>query len=116
MLSHRPDERGSTTVEVALGLVSLLLATVTGVWLVLVVVLQARIVDTASEIARQEARGDRVAVARAEAEAPAGATVERSRDRGLAVVTVRLDARPLGAGPAVPLQARARVLLEPGER
>lgn len=115
-MTHRPGERGSTTIEVALGLVSLLLAATAGVWLVLVVILQARIVDTASEIARQEARGDRAAIARAEAQAPAGAVVSRDREQGLAVVTVRLAARPLGAGPSVPLQARARVLLEPGER
>lgn len=110
------DQRGGATIEVALGLVSLLLATAAGVWLVLLVVLQARIVDTASEVARQEARGDRAAVARAEAAAPSGAVLSRSREEGLAVVTVRLSARPLGAGPGVPLTARAQVLLEPGER
>ncbi|NNG20906.1 hypothetical protein HJ590_15335 [Naumannella sp. ID2617S] len=109
------SEHGSSTVELAVGLIAILLGAAAGVWLVLVVVLQIRVVDTAAEIARQEARGDRAAVSRAEAGAPSGASISRGRQDGLATVTVRLAVRPLAALPAVPLSSTARVLLEPGE-
>jgi hypothetical protein len=113
-MSARRADRGMVTVELALALISLTLATVAGLWLVWVVGQQIRCVDTAGEVARQLARGDRPAAERAVADRPAGSRVMTRSDEGDAVVLVRLTARPFGALPAVPLTAEARVALEPG--
>ena len=65
---------------------------------------------TANEVARQAARGDAAAVARASADAPAGASVTTRRTGGAVVVEVRWEA-PLG--PVTwPLSASAQVLEE----
>lgn len=65
---------------------------------------------TANEVARQQARGDAAAVARASADAPVGARVEIGREGGATVVSVSLDAGVLAW--RVPLVARARVIDE----
>ncbi|MDN5763568.1 MAG: hypothetical protein L0H41_14795, partial [Microlunatus sp.] len=75
-----------------------------------------RCIDTAAEVARQAARGDQAAVARARKEAPAGTKVRISASEALVRVEVRVVARPLASGlVAVPLVARAEVVPEPGE-
>lgn len=107
-------ERGMVTVELAMGIVSLLLITTAAMSMVWVIGQQVRCVDTAGEVARQLARGDRAAADRAAAARPAGATVTTARQGADAVVEVRLTARPLGILPGVPLTARAHVALEPG--
>lgn len=66
---------------------------------------------TANEVARQAARGDVEAVARATADAPTGATVTSRRSGGTVVVEVRWEA-PLGLA-TWPLVAGAQVLEEP---
>ncbi|MFP5416496.1 MAG: TadE family type IV pilus minor pilin [Actinomycetes bacterium] len=64
----------------------------------------------ANEVARQAARGDSAAVARASADAPAGAEVSSRREGGTVIVEVRCAVR---IGPARwPLAARAAVLEE----
>ncbi len=111
----RSDERGMVTAE--LGLASLLLAValVVVVWVVSVLALLARCQQAAWEVARQEARGDRVAAQRARAEAPAGAGIGVSRRSGQVWVVVELAAQPWTDWlPAVPLSARAVASLEPG--
>lgn len=65
---------------------------------------------TANEVARQLARGDSVAVARATADAPPGARVTSRREADAVVVEVRWEA-PLGVA-SWPLVARAHVLAE----
>ena len=95
-------------------LIGLMLATMVGVWFLWVFGQQIRCVDTAREVARQLARGDDAAAQRAAAAAPAGSSVDSSRNGSEAVVTVRLSARPFAQLPAVPLQATAQVALEPG--
>lgn len=65
---------------------------------------------TANEVARQAARGDSAAVARAEADAPAGAEVKRRREGGAVVVEVTWRFS-LGSA-SWPLVARAHVLEE----
>ena len=65
---------------------------------------------TANEVARQAARGDAAAMARATADAPTGAVVDTRRESGELVVEVRWEA-PLGFT-TWPLVARARVLAE----
>lgn len=114
-MSRSRADRGMVTVELALALISLSFATVAGLWLVWVVGQQVRCADTAGEVARQIARGDRPAADRAVAGRPVGAQVTTRKEDGDAVVVVRLIARPVEALPAVPLQAEARVALEPGE-
>lgn len=95
----------------AAGAVMLLLC-----WGIYLMVLQVRCIDTAAEVARQAARGDRAAVATAEREAPVGAAIRIQRSPALVRVEVRVVARPLVAGLAsVPLTARAEVVPEPGE-
>lgn len=112
----RRAQRGFTTIELAIGLISLTMAAGVLVFAAQLLVLQLRCVDSATEIARQEARGDVRRVAAAEANLPPGATVHRERHGDLAQVSVELSARPWSAMPAVPLSARATRALEPGEK
>ena len=65
---------------------------------------------TANEVARQAARGDAAAVARATADAPTDAVVTHRTEGGAVVVEVRWEA-PLGVT-TWPLVARATVLEE----
>ncbi|GAB3715881.1 TadE family type IV pilus minor pilin [Mariniluteicoccus flavus] len=112
--SSRPD-RGMVTAELAMGLIALMLAVAAGIGLIGVALVQGQCWDTASEVARQVARGDRAALDRAKNDAPAGARVTIGRDADVAVVTVRATARPFGPrGPGVDLSATARVVAEPG--
>lgn len=104
------------TVELALSLVGLMLATAVSLWFVWVLGQQVRCVDTAREVARQLARGDDEAARRAARSGPRGVIVTSERRAGDAVVTVRLQARPFERLPAVPLVATAQVVLEPGVR
>ncbi|WP_300079186.1 TadE family type IV pilus minor pilin [Propioniciclava sp.] len=65
---------------------------------------------TANEVARQAARGDDAAVARAKADAPRGARVTIGEQGGVTRVTVALD---VGVGPVrVPVEASAQVIDE----
>jgi hypothetical protein len=85
-------------------------------WGIYLIVTQVRIGDTAAAVARQVARDDRAATARAEAAAPPGAVVTVDRRPQLITVTVRVTARPLAKGlVSVPLTARAEVVPEPQE-
>lgn len=107
------QERGMATAELAMA--SLLVAAVVALaaWVVLALFQLGQCQATANEVARQEARGDAAAVARASADAPPGARVSRAREGGVVVVRVELVSR-LGSVASVPLRAEARVLLEPG--
>jgi hypothetical protein len=83
-------------------------------WGIYVVVTQLRCVDAAAAVARQAARGDGTAVARAKAGAPSGATITIDKRPKAVTVTVKVRARPLGRWlVAVPLEARAEVVPEP---
>lgn len=110
----RRTQRGMVTAELAVatlaGLAVLLLLS----WGVYLMVMQIRCIDTAAEVARQAARADDAAVARATRDAPAGARVRITRSAALVRVEVRLVARPLATNlAAVPLQAAAEVVPEP---
>lgn len=84
-------------------------------WAIFLVVMQMRCIDTAGEVARQAARGDKAAVQRAKTDAPQGADVRVSTSKGLTSVQVRLTARPFAQWlVAVPLHAEAQVIAEPG--
>ena len=110
-LATRPTtEAGMVTVETAFAVI--LLALIGGVALAMagaVFVLGACQV-TANEVARQEARGDQAAVARARQDAPRGATVLTRRESGAVVTDVTVTAR---VGPVVwPIRAQATVVEE----
>ena len=103
------------TAELAVATLAALTLMVMLCWVIQVVVLQLRCVDTAAEVARQVARGDERAVRRAERDAPIGAKVTVANRGGLTKVTVELEARsPVPGLPTVPLEARAEATNEPG--
>lgn len=103
------------TAELAFASLGAALATVALAWVLTLVGLLVRCADTAAEVARQEARTDRSAVAAAIADRPAGARVEVEHRGERVLVTVVVAARPwAGWLPAVPLRATAQVVREPG--
>lgn len=108
-------ERGMVTAELALGLMVAALVAVVALWAVGVGGQQLALADVATQVARQEARGDAAAVAQIQRRVP-DAQIDVSRCDGLARVRVTLRTRPFGALPAVELTARATSLLEPGEQ
>lgn len=110
----RHDSRGMVTAELAVSTLAVLAVLTMLCWVIYVVVLQVRCMETAGEVARQAARGDRAAVRRAERDAPPGAHVQVRSGVQTTSVTVRLDARPLARWlVVVPLYAEAQVATEP---
>lgn len=105
-------ERGMVTVELALGLLAAALVALALSWVVSLVSLQTACADTASQVARQLARGDDEAAADAEGNAPAGAVVQTSTDAGRISVEVSMDASLGPVGP-VPLRGAATIAMEP---
>lgn len=102
------------TAELAFASIGAALVSVLLAWVLALMGLLVRCQDTAAEVARQEARSDRAAVARARADRPAGATISLRQDEDQVTVRVELAARPwVGWLPAVPLVASATVLREP---
>lgn len=112
---RRLRERGMVTAELAVATLAMLALLTLMCWGIYLLVMQIRIIDTAGEVARQSARGDKEAVSRARREAPAGARVQIKVSGGTARVEVQVMARPLAKGlVAVPLRAKAEVVTEPG--
>ena len=102
------------TLELALASLGATAVLVVLAWVLTVVMLLVRCQDTATGIARQEARGDHAAAARVAAAGPQGAEVETRHDQDQILVTVTLAARPWADWlPSVPLTARATVIGEP---
>jgi hypothetical protein len=105
------------TAELAVATLAALALLTMMCWGVYLVVIQLRCTDTAAAVARQVARGDQAAASRARAAAPRGATVVVQRRPSLVAVTVRVRAKPIaGWLVTVPLEARAEVVPEPGQR
>lgn len=103
--------RGMVTVEVAALSLLLTLVLVGALGVVAATFRLAECQVTANEVARQHARGDATAVARATGDRPAGSVVTVNTDGDVTHVTVACDAI---VGPArVPLEATARVVVEP---
>jgi len=102
------------TAELAFASLGAALACVLLAWVLALVGLLLRCQETAVEVARQQARGDRVAVARAMADRPTGARVAISNNGELVRVRIDLAARPWADWlPTVPLGATAAVQQEP---
>jgi hypothetical protein len=111
---RRDRDRGMVTAELAVATLAALAVLLLLSWGIYLMVMQVRCIDTAAEVARQAARGDDAAVARAKREAPAGSRVHIARSTGLVRVTVRVVAQPLARDlAAVPLHAEAEVVPEP---
>ncbi len=104
------SERGMVTVELAFAalLLAVSLAFAIMVGGAAFVLGQCQVV--ANEVARQAARGDAAGIARATADAPAGAVVERRIEGGAVVVEVTW--RFVVGDTSWPLVARAQVLEE----
>jgi hypothetical protein len=108
------DGRGMVTAELAVTTLAACAVLTMMCWGIYLVVTQVRCVDVAAAVARQAARGDAAAVAKAKAGAPPNATIVIDKGPSLVTVTVRVKARPLGRWlVAVPLEARALVIPEP---
>jgi hypothetical protein len=108
-------QRGMVTVELAVAILAALLFMIMLCWGIYLVVVQLRLIDVASEVARQAARGDRAALARAESRAPLHSVIT-IRVARVTRVEVRVAAAPIRRGlPKVPLSARAEVATEPGQ-
>ena len=107
-------QRGMVTAEIAFASIGMALATVALAWVLAVLALLVRCQNTAAEVARQEARADRSAVAEAIADRPDGAKVLVSSHGNRVRVEVHLDARPWATWlPTIPLSASATVIREP---
>lgn len=111
------DGRGMVTAELAVTTLAAFAVLTMMCWGIYLVVTQLRCVDAAAAVARQAARADDAAVAKAKAAAPSGATITIEKRPSLVTVVIRVRARPLGRGlVAVPLEARAQAVPEPAAR
>lgn len=111
----RRRQRGMVSVELAFGSLGVALAVIAIAWTLALVGLLVRCQDTAAEVARQQARADHSAVAKAVKDRPEGAKVLIDHDEEQVRVKVTLRAQPWVSWlPSVPLQATAVVLREPG--
>lgn len=109
--SNSRGERGMVTAEAAM--VSLLAAGVLMfcLWILTAVLVLAQCQLTANEVARQQARGDVSAAARAKADAPRGARVTVTSRAGRTLVLVEASTG-LGDLGRFPVSASATVLDE----
>jgi hypothetical protein len=108
------DARGMVTAELAVTTLAAFAVLTMMCWGIYLVVTQLRCVDAAAAIARQAARDDSSAVAKAKAGAPSDAAITIDKRPSLVTVTVKVRARPLGRWLVrVPLEARAAVIPEP---
>lgn len=103
------------TVELALGVGSLVIVVGLLIGVLSVIGLQLGCQSSAMDIARQAARGDASAVQAAKSRLPAGASVVLDRSRGGVSAEVQVTAHPWGSRlPAVPVSASATMVWEPG--
>ncbi|MDO5093052.1 MAG: DUF4244 domain-containing protein [Propionibacteriaceae bacterium] len=111
---RRRGQRGMVTVELAIGLivVVMLLAILVGV--ILLGVTQSHLEGISSDLAKHIARGDEVTATKVRERAPADARIEVVKDEAGVWVTTRLDVSILNLG-SVPLEAAAWARWEPGE-
>ncbi len=112
-IDRGPGDRGMVSVELAIGVLVMMLVALVGAFVVSMAVVQSRCADTASAVARQLARGDHRAADRARATAPRGATVRVLTSPGAVTVSVGVIERLGRIGP-VRLTATARAAVEPG--
>ena len=113
-------QRGAVTAEVAIVMPVLMATMLLGLWAVGIVVTNIRCIDAARDVARAVARGEPVTTAQeiGERAAPAGAVVSISQEGSTVRVTVtsesKLDWTIVNELPAVSVEGRATVEVEPG--
>lgn len=107
------DQRGMVTAELAVGLLAVGMVLTLCCWVLTLVVVQTRCEDTASQVARQLARGDTAAARQAEHRAPKGSEITRRSASGTVTVKVQVE-RSLGSIGPVQLSGDATADLEPG--
>jgi hypothetical protein len=124
-IGSKASARGMVTAELAVATLAAGVMLIMLSWGIFLISVQLRCMDSASEVARQIARGDDAAAAAARDRAPDGAGFELSKTSELVIVKVRVSVRPFTfrseAAPAqrsgltaVKLDAEARVVPEPG--
>jgi hypothetical protein len=124
-MPSKVSERGMVTAELAVATLAAGSMLIMLGWGIFLITVQLRCIDSASEVARQTARGDDAAVAAARDRAPKGAAFKITRSAELVTVKVNIEVRTFafhsGAAPAqvsglrvVKLDAEARVVPEPG--
>lgn len=111
-LRAAPGARGMSTVELAVGLVTVTVLAAVLITLTMLGVAQAGVAESSAQIARQLARGDQQAARQASERAPGSVRVEQ-RSGGVSV-TVVAEAPVLGIG-KVPVTATAWAAYEPGQ-
>jgi hypothetical protein len=116
--SGRDSEHGMVTAETAVVLPLIAVFAMALIWVVVTVIAQIQLVDSARDGARALARGDdeQAAIGHALQAAPEGATANVSNGSDTVTVTVEVDAKApswlLVPLPAVHLESRAAVALE----
>lgn len=113
-------QAGMVTAEAAVSLLAMVIVLLGALWVITLLTFQARCLDAARDTARAAARGESVAVSRAEGlrSAPPGARIGVATANGLVTAVVSVDAKPPWPGlsrmPGIPLEGRAVVAPEPG--
>jgi hypothetical protein len=102
------------TIELVCGILIVMTMLALFGWAVSLFGMQAMCIDTASDIARQTARGDSEAVQRVRDSAPEGAVINIDKSAAEVEVTVRLASKPFDFVPPVHLKAVATAVMEPG--
>lgn len=111
--TRRRGQRGMVTAELAIGILTTAIVLGIACWVVSLVVLQTHCADTASQVARQLARGDTKAADEARGRAPKGARTVVQHGAGTVRVAVDVDSSWGRIGP-VHLKGEATAHLEPG--
>lgn len=93
-VNRRHSERGVVTVELVFGILIVIIVTALFGWAILLYGTQVAAVNTAESLARQAARGDQAAVAKAKRRAPHDARVSINEKGPNVRATVRIEARP----------------------
>lgn len=109
----RRGQRGMVTVELAIGLITIVMLLSVLVGIILLGVTQSGIQTVTSDLAKHLARGDDATAQKTREKAPTGARIEIERTDAGVRVTTRLDVSILKLG-AVPLESTAWAHWEPG--
>ena len=114
MITNRlRGDRGMVTAELAMALPVLIIVLAAGLAAVTVVSQRVRAEDAAREAARAAARGDAAAAQRLVNQIAPGASVSMSQSADRTTARVSMVVHPLGAGPALTVDARAVAATEP---
>lgn len=91
MTSRKSSSRGMVTAELAIGILTATMLTISLAWGIHLIAIQTECADVAAQVARAEARGDAVAAAMARDQAPVGAAIEVDRSGSQVRVSVTIE-------------------------